>query len=98
MMRKKDVSGVADNFNYNADSVPEEEPVAQPVQRQTLVSKHAGGRKKMADADKKIQVSITCTRAQKERYLEVAEAESRSFPSLVEVALKEYMKTHGYTV
>lgn len=96
-MRKKDVSGVADGLNFDGESIAEQEPVVQPVQRQTLVSKHAGGRKKMADADKKIQVSITCTRAQKERYMKVAEAESRSFPSLVEVALKEYMKAHGYT-
>lgn len=44
---------------------------------------------------KKIQVSITCTPAQRDRFKEAARKDHRNFPQFVCLAVEEYMENHN---
>ena len=52
------------------------------------------GRPSVEKSSKKIQFSVTCTPSQKETYMEYAKNTGRTLPSLIILALDEYIESH----
>jgi hypothetical protein len=46
------------------------------------------------DEQRKIQFSVSCTLAEKEKYKAAALADGRKFPDFINNAIKEYIKNH----
>lgn len=53
------------------------------------------GRGAVDPTERKVQFSMTCTPAQKERFLEAAQKEKRKLPDFICLAVEEYMENHN---
>ena len=53
------------------------------------------GAPRISDNEKKVSVSFTCTKAQKELYRTAAAADGRNFPAFVNQAILEYIENHN---
>lgn len=53
------------------------------------------GRGAVEESNRKVQFSLTCTFAQKERFIEAAKKDRRKLPDFICVAIEEYIKNHG---
>ena len=52
------------------------------------------GRGAVDESQRKIQVSLTCTSAQKERFAQAAKKDKRKLPDFICIAVEEYIKNH----
>ena len=53
------------------------------------------GRKAVPESERRIQFSVTCTPAQKEKFKEAAKKDKRRFTDFICVALEEYIENHN---
>lgn len=53
------------------------------------------GRGSVAADERKLQFSVTCTPAQKERFSEAAKKDKRKLPDFICMAVEEYIENHG---
>ena len=53
------------------------------------------GRGSVAEKERKVQFSLTCTPAQKQRFIEASEKEYRKLPDFICLAVEEYIKNHN---
>ena len=53
------------------------------------------GRGAVEESNRKVQFSLTCTPAQKERFIEAAKKDRRKLPDFICVAIEEYIENHG---
>lgn len=53
------------------------------------------GRGAVEESNRKIQFSLTCTLAQKERFVEAAQKAKRKLPDFICVAIEEYIENHN---
>lgn len=53
------------------------------------------GRGSVDEKERKVQFSLTCTPAQKERFIEASQKDHRKLPDFICVAVEEYIENHG---
>lgn len=53
------------------------------------------GRGAVPEEERKVQFSLTCTPAQKERFKEAAQKDHRKLPDFICLAVEEYIKNHN---
>lgn len=53
------------------------------------------GRGSVAETERKVQFSLTCTPSQKERFIEASQKDHRKLPDFICVAVEEYIRNHG---
>lgn len=53
------------------------------------------GRGAVDEKERKVQFSLTCTPAQKERFIEASQKEHRKLPDFICLAVEEYIENHG---
>lgn len=53
------------------------------------------GRGAVPEAERKVQFSLTCTPAQKERFTEAAQKDHRKLPDFICLAVEEYIENHN---
>lgn len=53
------------------------------------------GRGAVDEADKKVQFSLTCTPAQKAKFMEAAKKDKRKLPDFICIAVEEYIEKHN---
>lgn len=53
------------------------------------------GRGSVDEKERKVQFSLTCTPAQKERFIEASQKEHRKLPDFICLAVEEYIENHG---
>ena len=53
------------------------------------------GRGSVDEKERKVQFSLTCTPAQKERFIEASQKDHRKLPDFICVAIEEYIENHG---
>lgn len=52
------------------------------------------GRGSVDEKERKVQFSLTCTPAQKERFIEASQKEHRKLPEFICLAVEEYIQNH----
>lgn len=53
------------------------------------------GRGAVSEENRKVQFSLTCTPAQKQRFIEAAEKDHRKLPDFICIAVEEYIKNNN---
>lgn len=53
------------------------------------------GRGSVAEKERKVQFSLTCTPAQKQRFIDASEKEHRKLPDFICLAVEEYIEKHN---